>query len=180
VSREDYTRVTSILEPYGPDFSQVRDIDFYADRGSRVHYVCSMIARGLFAPVDKDIRGYVDSFNRFFDTVDKVLLIEERLYSDKWMVSGQPDLVCTLKYDPRIIIPDYKSALAYHRVWDVQISGYKVLYEENYPGQEVKRWGSLRLRKDGSVPKFRDADPGGVLAFYGAVNIHHFMHKIAA
>jgi hypothetical protein len=179
MDRSEYPRVTEIVRPYGPDFSHVSDLDFYADRGDRVHHACSTIARGLFAPIDRDITGYIASFRRFFATVDRIFVIEQRLHSGKWKFTGQPDLVCTLKHDPRVIIVDYKSAVSYHRVWDLQTGGYKVLVEENYD-LKVERWGTLRLRQDGSRPLFKDAGAGSVVAFLGLLQAHHYMHGIAA
>jgi hypothetical protein len=177
MDRDNYSRVTSVLSQYGPDFSMVANLDYYADRGTRVHDACMDISLGKWTPIDKDIRGYVDSFKRWFENVDEVVLAEERLYSDIFKISGQPDLICRLKNDKRIVLVDYKSPLSYHRVWSVQTGGYVLLVEEDR-GIKVDRWGTLRLRKDGGIPLWNESPPDSIMAFISAIRIHNYMNAV--
>jgi hypothetical protein len=172
---EDNPSVTEILKPWGPDFSQVPNIEYYQDRGDRLHNLCTGHALGIWVVPEEDIEGYFNSFRRWFDLVDEVFLAETRLTSNTWGFTGRPDLVVRFNNDPRLIVADLKSPLAYHKVWALQTSGYKILFEENFPGLEIERWGSLRLRKDGGVAIFNEATQEDVRAFIAATIIHKHM-----
>jgi hypothetical protein len=186
--------VTQITKPYGPDFQYVKDIEYYQERGQLLHAICAAHAKGKWYPgYPDDLGGYLDSFRRWFELVDKVLLTEEYLESSLWGFCGTPDLVCTLKNDDRIVLVDYKSPLAYNRSWDLQTAGYKILVDEwlskrfigeiTYSGTvgidvklpNVERWGSLRLREDGGVAIFNEARPESVRAFLGALEAQKYM-----
>ena len=167
--------VTQITKPYGPDFSHVKDLEYYQEQGQQIHAFCKAYAKRLWFPFHSDyIDGYLDSFRRWFDLVDKVLLTEEYLESSLWGFCGTVDVVCTLKHDERIVLVDYKSPLAYNRSWDLQTAGYKILYEEKH-NDKVERWGSLRLREDGGVAIFNEARPESVRAFLGALEAQKYM-----
>jgi hypothetical protein len=191
--------VTQITKPYGTDFSHVKDLEYYQERGQKIHAICAAHAKGEWCPWSSDNRGqqqgiggYVDSFRRWFELVDKVLLTEEYLESSLWGFCGKVDIVCTLKNDDRLVVPDYKSPLAYHRSWDLQTAGYKILVDEwlaKYKCNDIglavvskynqvpaaMRWGSLRLREDGGVAIFNEARPESVRAFLGALEAQKYM-----
>lgn len=185
--------VTQITKPYGPDFSHVKDLEYYQERGQRIHAICDSYVSGRWIPSYPDeIKGYIDSFWRWFDLVDKVLLTETYLESSLWGFCGTVDIVCALKNDDRIVVPDYKSPLAYHRSWDLQTAGYKILVDEwlaRYKLNDVDlavvskynqvpaamRWGSLRLREDGGVAIFNEAPPESVRTFLCALDVQKYM-----
>lgn len=168
--------VTTIIKPWGPDFSHVKDLDFYAARGTALHSACTAHVQGLWCPVDDGIKGYFDSFLRWYELVDDVIMVQRRLISKVWGYTGEPDIVVTLKNDPRLVLADFKSPLAYSRGWSLQTAGYVVLFEENVTdGIKIDRWGSLRLREDGGVAIFNEADPGSKAAFLCALRVYKYM-----
>lgn len=168
--------VTEIIKPWGPDFSHVKDLEYYSERGTMLHSACTAHVLGTWCPVDASIQGFFDSFLRWFDLVDIVFLVQKRLQSSVWGYTGEPDIVVALKNDRKLLLADFKSPLAYHRAWAMQTGGYKVLYDENdTSGPKIDRWGSLRLREDGGVAIFNEAPEDSVAAFLSALRVYKFM-----
>ena len=153
-----YMRVTEVLHRY-VDFSNINPIVLSkaAERGSRVHGFCSLHAKGLYLPfIDKDCEGYVNSFQRWFDTyVDKVYVNEDRFYCDKLMITGAVDLVLSIKNDERLCVIDLKTPAIISKSWQLQTSAYQYLYNRNNKNK-VKRRAVLQIKKDGKEASFRE------------------------
>jgi hypothetical protein len=152
---EKWPSVTTVLSIFS-DFSRIdpRVLQVAAERGTRVHQACAAIAQGLFVgEIPEDLQGYVASFQTWFDRVDEVILVEQRLQDPVFMYHGQPDMVVRLRGDsaPRLI--DLKTPYSRGRLWDSQISAYCRLFTVA-TGQECQHSGTLRLRRDGRPPLF--------------------------
>jgi len=195
--------VTEIIKHWAPDYSDVpmHTLVERGEAGTMLHEYCRDYMLGLWVPMLPKLVGFTDSFKRYVDLIDIVLLCERRLESSVWHYTGQIDILHTFKNDPTIILTDYKSPLAYHKSWALQTSGYKLLVEENallikygkpinaitgsatigelfnWKDLQVGRWGSLRLRKDGGVAIFNPATEVDVRAFIAACIIYEWDHK---
>ncbi len=147
---EDYTRVTEVLYP----FSGLVDIDQAvvnnaANRGTRVHEICESIVKGFGAwNLDDDIKGYVESFQQWYQNID-VVCIEERFYCKDLMITGKVDLI--IKTDVGNVILDLKTSYRPSKTWALQGSAYA--YLANKAGYDIKGIQFLHLKKDGSKPK---------------------------
>ncbi|EFK09498.1 conserved hypothetical protein [delta proteobacterium NaphS2] len=153
--KQNWPSVTTVLSVFS-DFSKIRPdvLERAAERGTRVHDICSSIALGFFpGSVSEDLAGYVVSFRKWFALVDEVLLIEERIFDPVYQFCGKPDLVVKLRGDgsPRLI--DLKTPLAKGKLWSAQIAAYENLFKVK-TGLECHHSGSLRLRPDGAFPLF--------------------------
>ncbi len=76
--------VTEVIEPW-VDFSRIPAAKLQAaqERGTAVHEVCTLYARGIWPAVAPEYAGYFDSFRRWYDkVVDELILAEERLFSE--------------------------------------------------------------------------------------------------
>jgi len=176
---EKWPSVTTVLSVYS-DFSRIRSdiLEAAAARGTEVHRVCAGIAQGFHVPaIPEGIRGYVQSFQSWFDRVEDVLLVEQRLRDPVFMYHGKPDLVVRLRGDqaPRLI--DLKTPLSRGRLWSAQIAAYERLFTVA-TGQECQHSGTLRLRRDGRPPIFDECRHGAsdLQAFLCALGAYrHFM-----
>ena len=159
IIRPGYRRVTEVMNRY-TDFSHIDPVVLAraADRGTRVHGFCSLIAKGVPLPfVDDDCAGYVESFERWFSNrVETVLENEKRFYCDKWMITGAVDLVVILKGESTPTIIDIKSPATESKSWALQTAAYQYLYNK-YMGKAgcgpADRRLALMVRKNGSSAK---------------------------
>jgi hypothetical protein len=173
--------VTQVLSLF-MDFSRIHPdiLAAAASRGTEVHRICSAIATGLHVPaIPEGLEGYIASFRQWFDRVDEVLLVEERLRDHIFQYHGQPDLVVRLRGDqaPRLI--DLKTPYSKGKLWAAQIAAYERLFYV-HTGQECQHSGTLRLRRDGTAPIFDECRHGAsdLQAFLCALGAYrHFFQE---
>jgi len=166
--------VTTVLSVFA-DFSRIHPdvLAAAAARGTRVHRVCAGIARGLFVgEIPEEIDGFIASFQTWFDRVDEVILVEERLQDPVFMYRGTPDLVVRLRGDsaPRLI--DLKTPASLGKLWAAQIAAYSRLFYV-HTRQNCQHSGTLRLRRDGRPPIFDECR-------YGASDLEAFLCALGA
>lgn len=125
-----------------------------ADRGTRVHKYCEMHMKNLFIPdIDEDCVPYVESFIAWYDSmVETPLMIEERINSADFKLSGQIDLVAILKNDIGVSVIDIKTPVKCCDTWALQSAAYKILLEKEIE-MKVSRRLCLMLSKYGSQAK---------------------------
>ncbi len=126
-------------------------------RGTAVHTACGAYALGVWvAPLPVEYQGYFRSFTDWFDQyIEKVYLVEKRLYSDIYKYKGKPDLALKIKGDKLPSVLDLKTPIAVGKTWCCQLAAYKNLIEEN-ENIMIGRCISLRLKADGSPPIAND------------------------
>jgi hypothetical protein len=171
--------VTQTISPF-VDFSKIPPamLEHAAIRGTRVHNICFAHTKGLWAPIEPDIIGYVDSFRRWFDhVVREVYFIEERLVDDVFGFHGEPDMLVLSKHW-EVMLVDVKTPLAKSKSWRLQMAGYKRLVEiSSYPNPQ--KVGSLRLSPDGKTPHmdFYDDSAQDLNLFLQALQLHKFFNS---
>jgi len=175
--KENHVRVTTILGMY-TDFSTIPDavLKHAASRGTEVHQICAAIALGMWIPaISAECKGYVDSFKRWFELVDEVLMVEERLYDHTFKFTGQVDLVVKLRGDKSPRVVDLKTPITKGRTWFAQIAAYNRLAEVDR-GFLCKNSGTLRLSPAGRVAKFDNCNPPteALAAFLGALTSYNY------
>jgi len=140
---EGYTRITEILSPY-MDFSHIE---------TRVHRYCDLYVKNLLIePVDEDCKPYIDSFIDWFDfIVDEVIQSEQRLFCDRWKITGQIDLILKLKNTDATFLVDIKTQQQKSSSWALQTAAYKYLVEDSST-QKITHRGCLMLDSNGQVP----------------------------
>ena len=150
--KQEYTRVTEILSLYN-NFDAIRPevLQHAADRGTSVHNYCACIARDEYFPdPDEEASPYIQSFREWFEKmVDKVELVEKRLYNDDLMLTGAIDLVCTIRGSSTPVVVDIKTPQAKSRSWNLQLAAYRYLYGENEDPRRI----ALQLQKTGKIAK---------------------------
>lgn len=183
--RFKYPSVTEILEPY-TDFSMVSPAVLKAAqvRGIIVHDLCASYAKFGFTPkvkIAKKYQGYYDSFRQWFDgEVIEVLACEERIYNDALRVCGQMDLLVRIRKYPNDlpIVVDIKTPTISYRTWSAQVSAYKFLVEHD-KGIMTGTPASLRVKEDGSYPKFQPVKyPVEALGYWmKALECYHYFSQ---
>ena len=154
-----YKRVTEILSPF-TDFSNIPSevLKKAAKRGTRVHELCEMYAINKLdgsTCEDSEAKPYLNSFITWFDfLVEEVIFVEERLFCDKLMITGQVDLICKLKDSDNIFIVDIKTPQTSSKTWMIQTAAYQYL-ATNSLGLDISQRGCLMLDKKGGPPKFK-------------------------
>lgn len=175
MNRDGYLRVTTILYPFsGLQHVDTAVLQAAADRGTRVHKVCELIAReiGEFG-VEDDIWGYVESFKKWWETGIQPLHIEERFWDDENRITGQMDLIIDFP-DGKAIV-DLKTSSKPSKTWPVQGAAYAYLAKKC--GHDIKKVFFLHLNKHGKDPKLHDypVDDELFLSVFRAYN--HFFRE---
>lgn len=170
--------VTETIKPW-IDFSKIPPavLQHAATRGTCVHDACFIHARGLWAPAEPDIAGYVNSFKKWFDHVVKeVYFIETRLVDDVFGYHGEPDILVLSKHG-EVMLVDLKTPLAKSKSWRLQMAGYKRLIEiSSFPNPQ--KVGSLRVSPEGKTPRmdWYDESAQDLNLFLMALNLHKFFN----
>lgn len=155
-----YRRVTEILSPFS-NFSNIPAdvLENAAKRGTIVHEWCELYAKkqlDLGACNNNQAKPYLDSFITWFDfLVDEVFFVEERLFCDKLMITGQIDLICKLKDSDNICVVDIKTPQTSSKSWRLQTAAYQYL-ATNSLNLKVSQRGCLMLDKKGGPPTFKN------------------------
>lgn len=151
-----YARVTEVLSIY----SGLQDIDptvlaRAADRGTRVHNFCELYARNLLIEEpDDDCIVYVNAFKQWFDnSIEHVELMEERINSAKYRLTGKFDLLVRFNGDDELTIVDIKTPQTKGTTWALQTAAYRILLREERK-LEAQRRGCLMLPNTGASAKF--------------------------
>jgi len=155
--RDGIPSVTEVLGLYA-DFSRIRPdvLAHAAERGTIVHQACAAIASGLWSlGVPPDCAGYVKSFERWFDLVDTVHMVEAELIHPIYRYMGHLDLCVTLRGESHPRVVDLKTPVTEGPTWAAQIAAYEALVVNNSE-MKPERSGSLRLRSDGGFPKYTE------------------------
>lgn len=150
-SRNNYVRVTNILEPFsGLDHVDKEVLLYAAARGTKVHKTCEAIISGLgdFG-IDEETMGYVESFKKWWGDGYKVHSLEERFFDEDLRVTGKCDLI--IKTDKGLKLIDLKTSYKRSKTWNVQGNAYAYLAKKN--GIEIQSIEFIHLIKDGSYPK---------------------------
>lgn len=174
-SREIYIRVSSVLYP----FSGLQNIDEdvvanAARRGTKIHKICEGIVSGLGeVGVDDEVRGYIDSFNKWWATGIDVVEMEKRFWDDDLRITGQVDFI--IKTPDGLIIADLKTSSRVSKTWQVQGAAYAMLARK--AGYDIKKTVFIHLNKHGTHPTIYEY-PVDDSFFLSVLRTYlHFYHK---
>ena len=169
--------VTEILSPY-QDFSKVPEyrLERARIRGTGVHKVCLLYARGIWPVVPSEYQGYFESFKKWWYTaVDllHIIEVEPELKDENYGFMGHPDLILTLKGEPFTSVWDLKTPVNHYPTWVAQLAAYKHLALQV---SSVNRCGSIMLDANGKKPKIREYqdDKRDFAAFLAALTAHRY------
>ncbi len=157
-----YPSVTTVLQAYPKNpvyFEWLKNNGKNADRilkeageqGSNVHNAIEDFLNG------KEISWFINGkeqytlnewkmitrFMDFYDTlVDSFDAVEAQVFSEKWLIGGTIDFVCTIGGQRWMI--DFKTSNAIYKTYQLQLAIYKQVWEENTKVQ-IDRYGVLWL-----------------------------------
>lgn len=154
-----YDRISDIASAFGNHAGVPKNIlDYAADRGTHVHEIIYDLINDVFVKEErymfcgKSIRGYVDSFKKFWDLYERdavCVLNEDRLYDEKRKTTGQVDWAG--KLDGKRTLIDWKTTSSIGTHWEIQAAGYKILCDEN-DYKDIEQILFVKLDKDGKEP----------------------------
>jgi len=152
------------------------------DRGTITHQACADHLLGCYVIIQRQYRGYFDSFKRWCDRekprpiiADGKPLIERRLIHSTFQYCGQPDLPCWIESQKGVPgVVDLKTGVALGKAWPLQIAAYRGLVDQ----YKTTGWGlSIRLRSSGKEPQVKMYDNQEIYfnTFLGCLNAYnHF------
>jgi len=153
--KEGYTRVSEILSQWDK-FGHVNQeiLSRKCAIGTQVHSAICNHLRGIPPVLDEEIEGYFNSYIRWMLSIKDLFptSIEERIYDDKLMITGQLDLIGALSKEEGNVVIDWKTSIsASKEFWSLQGAFYYMLASKKY--DMAKRCIFVQLKKDGSLPK---------------------------
>ena len=179
---DGYTRVSEISSSFA-GYGKVKQsiLDYTADRGTQVHNIIKdkindfPVAQERYMFQGKDIKGYVDSFDKFWEehSPDEVILLEQRINEPYLKLSGELDCVC--KINGKVTLIDWKCTLEVGKHWILQGTGYYLLYKF-YSLNPIERILFIKLNKTGDSPVVVDMEPDEEL-FMNAFDMYHRFYK---
>lgn len=176
-SRENYLRVTSILQPFsGLDKVNPDILAYAASRGTKVHKICEGIMSGLGEHgTDDETWGYVESFKKWWGDGKEVVEIEKRFWCDNHQITGQVDMI--VKSHEGLVVIDIKTSSRPSKTWAGQGSAYYYLAKQ--AGFNIKKVFFLQLNKHGKEPKLHEY-PADESFFFNILTVfQHFYQKAA-
>ena len=168
--------VTQVLDDVGlktfPDF--VKDREWYADRGSKVHKACHLLDIDDLNPktVDPKIQGYIRAYsNAKREMGFTVVETEMSVVNEAFWYAGTLDKFVVLK-DGKTGIIDLKCG-AKNDGDCLQTAGYAYAFGDPYG---MERMG-LYLREDGSYFPDHHDDASDITVFQSACNVYHRKYR---
>ena len=167
-----YPTVTKVLEPWKSSF-----IRGGTERGTAVHEACAAIAKGLWPMVEEEYKPYTVAFSKWMEeTVEQVLMVEERIVDEDLSFSGQLDLVVRMKDQDlgKWTLVDLKTGVL-TPIWELQLAAYDHLL---WVGKQVRadRHGMLAFRGNPMKCRFIQfpIDRGKISIFLNALNVWRY------
>ncbi len=148
--RLTYPRVSDIIGKQTREEMQSIPLDVLANaalRGTRIHEYASSHLQGLWIPeIETEYQPYTESFKIWADeNIDRVLVMDKRLYDDVQCFSGQFDMIVILKSSKKTALIDLKTSHSVSKSWPIQLAAYKHLCEIN--GHHIDSVYNLHLKK---------------------------------
>jgi len=169
-----HQRVTEILYPFtGMKYIDPVILENAAARGTKVHKICESIIEGIDGwGVPDELEGYVSSFRQWWKKGHEVVAVEKRMFCDKLGITGQADII--IKDEKKgLTIVDLKTSQSESKSWMLQGSAYSYLAKQM--GYDVKNILFIRLRRDGSAPKFHEYEENFQL-FEECLNVYRYFY----
>jgi len=156
LSRENYTRVSTVLYPFSGLSDVPQDlVQHAADRGTKVHQICQGIVTGLGEfGVDDETAPYVESFKQWYQPGMQFVAVEQRFWDDYWRVTGQCDYI--LQTPDGLALVDLKTSYRQSKTWQIQGQAYARLAKA--AGYDIKHIWFLHLQKSSKPPKVYSYD----------------------
>lgn len=174
--------VTQILKGAGLiDFSKVPPaiLERACKFGTAVHSATELHDKGVLNEVklDSALRPYLDAKIKFMkDTGAEILLNEEPLYSKKFHFAGTPDRVLLIR--DRVTGIDYKSGETFNQSTEIQLAGYKILYNEGKKVvDKMKDRKAVHLLGDGTYKIVPCEDKSDESVFMACLTINAWRMK---
>lgn len=152
---KEYVRVSDIIG-HLQDFSKIdpKVLDAKAKLGTNVHAAIGQLVTGEFPYLESEKAvGYLRSYERWHaEHKPQYLRMEQRLYCDNLMITGQMDAIVSVGNDQHMLIDFKCSYKPSPDIWTLQAHFYHYLCKVNsIPTSNKMTW--INLQKDGGKPK---------------------------
>lgn len=147
-----------------------------ADRGTRVHEAIELMDQGIWTPVEDDMAGYIQAYQRWkADFEPEIVATEWRGYHRSMFYAGTVDKIVRLPSEGKgLIIVDLKTSSTYFPfLVDVQLAGYAQMIE-SWPGMKIDSTWGLQLKADGSYKIHRTQELNRMKTYF---NMCYALHN---
>ena len=188
--------VTTVMKDVGisqnfDDLPSHIDLDWYGDRGTKIHKACHLWDEGTLdeSTVDEEIVGFLDSYKEGKGIMGfDVIKSEEIVFDPILQFAGMLDKLVYGLGGTQFALIDLKSGQP-HPSHGIQLAGYWLglksshqewLAERDIRDRHISLFG-LYLRADGSLPKlynYTDVLKINVSSFRGALTTYYTKRRI--
>jgi len=120
-------------------------------KGKDIHKIIQNLSKGGKVEKTKEIKGYIEAYEKFkADVPFRILATEKIVYSKKYGYAGTLDAIIKFKNGELAII-DFKTGKYVYREASIQLSAYKQALEEMYPKKKKPdKTFVVHLKSDGT------------------------------
>jgi len=182
MDRKTYPRVTGVLGVM-QDFSRIprHVLERKRQLGTALHKCIELHMQGVLdeSSIDEQVQPYFNAYLRLREECPiDFIRGEERLYSDKYLYCGAPDLLCVMNGKRTVV--DFKTLYAPDDLTHLQTAAYQNLFEE--AGEQVRTRVVIYLKKDERYRMFFSPNSHKVdfNVFLGLLNYHNWVQGMKA
>lgn len=170
------THILNVLYKYPQGNDRPRRLIDASFFGKVVHRACELDDRGTLdeGSLTQNVVPYVDGWRLFKKDYNigkkEIFLNEEKLISVMYgnSFAGTIDRVI---FD---MIIDIKTSASHNPLTPIQLSGYELLYNENYPDYPARKRLEILLKRNGTYSPLKHTDSFDMNMFMSALNVYNF------
>jgi hypothetical protein len=150
-----------------------------ADIGSMIHEWIRKFIKGENPdlPVNELMRQSINNFLKWKEEHNvKFILSEQPVYSKEYGYCGTLDFVASI--DKSLFLGDIKTSNAIYKEYLLQLAAYGIARSEEFPNEDYKAQGIIRISRDGSFEFTTSKDPNACFdAFLAAKNLYDWQQS---
>lgn len=168
-------RILNVIHKYPEGDARPRRLIDAAFFGKVVHRVCELENNGTLdeSSVHQKVVPYLDGYRLF--KKDFHIGHDDIFLSEKMLISIDLGIMFCGTLDMKVFdfIVDLKTSADHSPMTKIQLAGYEIVYNENYPDFPARKRLEVLLKKDGTYIPLWHKDPNDRNMFISALNVYN-------